>query len=108
MGMDIENPEAHALAREIAARTGLSLTDAVLVALREKRAALAGEGSERRRSVCSPMAAACGRSPPRAAPAPATSTTRTPRRDAAPAGRPLCEASILLGQDCGWCLLVAP
>jgi antitoxin VapB len=44
MGMNIKNPEAHALAREIAARTGLSLTDAVLVALREKRAALAGEG----------------------------------------------------------------
>ena len=44
MGMNIKNPEAHALAREIAARTGLSLTDAVLAALREKRAALAGEG----------------------------------------------------------------
>ena len=44
MGMNIKNPEAHALAREIAARTGLSLTDAVLAALREKRAALAEEG----------------------------------------------------------------
>jgi hypothetical protein len=44
MGMNIKNPEAHALAREIAARTWLSLTDAVLAALREKRAALAGEG----------------------------------------------------------------
>ena len=44
MGMNIKNPEAHALAREIAARTGLSLTDAVLAALREKRAALAGRG----------------------------------------------------------------
>ena len=41
MGMNIKNPEAHALAREIAARTGGSLTDAVLAALREKRAALA-------------------------------------------------------------------
>ena len=47
MGMNIKNPEAHALAREIAARTGLSLTDAVLAALREKRAALAGEGEQR-------------------------------------------------------------
>ena len=47
MGMNIKNPEAHALAREIAARTGLSLTDAVLLALREKRAALAGAAEER-------------------------------------------------------------
>ena len=47
MGMNIKNPEAHELAREIAARTGLSLTDAVLAALREKRAALAGEGEQR-------------------------------------------------------------
>jgi antitoxin VapB len=41
MGMNIKNAEAHVLAREIAERTGLSLTEAVLVALREKRAALA-------------------------------------------------------------------
>ncbi len=47
MGMNIKNPEAHALAREIAARTGLSLTDAVLLALREKRAALAGAAEQR-------------------------------------------------------------
>src|ERR671923_37302 len=40
MGMNIKNPEAHALAREIAERAGLSLTDAVLVALREKLAAV--------------------------------------------------------------------
>jgi antitoxin VapB len=46
MGMNIKNPEAHALAREIAAKTGLSLTDAVLTALRDKRAALAGERRE--------------------------------------------------------------
>jgi antitoxin VapB len=50
MGMNIKNPEAHALAREIAARTGLSLTDAVLAALREKRAALAGPTGERARA----------------------------------------------------------
>jgi len=47
MGMNIKNPEAHALAREVAARTGLSLTDAVLAALREKRAALADAAEER-------------------------------------------------------------
>jgi antitoxin VapB len=47
MGMNIKNPEAHVLAREIAERAGLSLTDAVLVALREKRAALADAAEER-------------------------------------------------------------
>jgi len=41
MGMNIKNPEAHALAREIAAREGVSVTEAVLRALRDKRAALA-------------------------------------------------------------------
>ena len=41
MTLNIKNQEAHALAREIAERTGLSMTGAVLVALREKRAALA-------------------------------------------------------------------
>jgi antitoxin VapB len=41
MGMNIKNEEAHALAREIAELSGLSLTEAVLVALREKHAALA-------------------------------------------------------------------
>lgn len=40
MGMNIKNEEAHALAREIAERSGLSLTEAVLIALREKHAAL--------------------------------------------------------------------
>ena len=47
MGMNIKNPEAHALAREIAARAGLSLTDAVLLALREKRATFADAAEER-------------------------------------------------------------
>jgi antitoxin VapB len=46
MGMNIKNPEAYALAREIAERAGLSLTDAVLVALREKRAALTDAAEE--------------------------------------------------------------
>jgi antitoxin VapB len=40
MAMNIKNEEAHALAREIAARGGISLTDAVLLALREKHAAM--------------------------------------------------------------------
>lgn len=38
--MNIKNAEAHALAREIAAREGLTVTEAVLQALRDKRAAL--------------------------------------------------------------------
>lgn len=41
MALNIKNQEACALAREIAESTGLSMTNAVLVALREKRAALA-------------------------------------------------------------------
>lgn len=36
MGMNIKNPEAHQLAREIAALTGESQTTAVTVALRER------------------------------------------------------------------------
>lgn len=37
MGMNIKNDEAHALAREIAARQGLTVPEAVLNALRNKR-----------------------------------------------------------------------
>ena len=36
MALNIKNPEVHELARRIAARTGESLTDAVLEALRER------------------------------------------------------------------------
>lgn len=35
--LNVRNDEAHALAREIAALTGLSLTDAVIDALRRRR-----------------------------------------------------------------------
>jgi antitoxin VapB len=34
--MNIKNPEAHELAQQVAALTGLTLTDAVTLALREK------------------------------------------------------------------------
>jgi antitoxin VapB len=47
MAMNIKNEEAHALAREIAARAGISLTDAVLLALREKQAAMVARGRSR-------------------------------------------------------------
>jgi antitoxin VapB len=45
--MNIKNEEAHALAREIAARAGISLTDAVLLALREKHGAMLGQTRSR-------------------------------------------------------------
>lgn len=38
MALSIEDPEADRLARELAARTGESLTEAVVVALRERLA----------------------------------------------------------------------
>lgn len=47
MALSIKNPEADRLARELTAVTGESLTDAVLMALRERLARLAG----RRRAV---------------------------------------------------------
>lgn len=40
MALNIKNPEAHRLARELAEETGETLTDAVTVALRERLAAL--------------------------------------------------------------------
>lgn len=36
MAINIKNPEAERLARDLAARTGVSLTEAVVVALRER------------------------------------------------------------------------
>ena len=44
MALNIKNDEAHRLAREIAAATGSSLTDAVVTALREKLASVRKEG----------------------------------------------------------------
>lgn len=38
MALSIKNPEADRLARELATRTGESLTDAVVIALRERLA----------------------------------------------------------------------
>ena len=56
MAMNIKNQEAHALAREIAARAGISLTDAVLLALREKHAAMAEEKRSRQARIESLLA----------------------------------------------------
>ena len=45
MALSIKNPEVERLARELAAKTGESMTDAVLIALRER---LAGQEDDRR------------------------------------------------------------
>jgi antitoxin VapB len=42
MALSVKNPEADHLAREVAARTGETLTTAVVVALRERLARLRG------------------------------------------------------------------
>lgn len=46
MSLNIKNPEAHKLAAELARRTGVSMTEAVTEALREKLAALQAEASK--------------------------------------------------------------
>jgi antitoxin VapB len=38
MSLNIKNPEAHALARELAELTGESMTEAILIALKERLA----------------------------------------------------------------------
>ncbi len=64
MALNIKNPEAEALAHELAAATGESLTGAVTAALRDRLArvrasdeAAAGERSERLRAICSDSSA---------------------------------------------------
>lgn len=44
MALSIKDPEADRLARELAARTGETLTEAVVVALRERLARTTGRG----------------------------------------------------------------
>ena len=46
MGMNIKNPEAHQLAREVAALTGESVTGAVTESLRERLERLRAEQRE--------------------------------------------------------------
>jgi antitoxin VapB len=47
MALSIKHPEADRLARELAAETGESITDAVLAALRERVARLRGRRAKR-------------------------------------------------------------
>lgn len=48
MALSLKDPEADRLAREVAARTGETLTTAVIVALRERLARLRGRARRRR------------------------------------------------------------
>jgi len=48
MALSVKDPEADRLAREVVARTGETLTQAVVVALRERLARLRGRGKRRR------------------------------------------------------------
>ena len=48
MALSVKDPEADRLAREVAARTGETLTTAVVVALRERLARLRGRPRRRR------------------------------------------------------------
>jgi antitoxin VapB len=48
MALSLKDPEADRLAREVAARTGETLTTAIVVALRERLARLRGRSKRRR------------------------------------------------------------
>jgi antitoxin VapB len=48
MALSLKDPEADRLAREVAARTGETLTAAIVVALRERLARLRGRSRRRR------------------------------------------------------------
>jgi antitoxin VapB len=48
MALSLKDPEADRLAREVAARTGETLTTAVIVALRERLSRLRGRSRRRR------------------------------------------------------------
>ena len=48
MALSLKDPEADRLAREVAARTGETLTTAVIVALRERLTRLRGRSKRRR------------------------------------------------------------
>jgi antitoxin VapB len=50
MALSIKDPEADRLAREVAARSGETLTEAVVVSLRERLARLRGKPRRRRLS----------------------------------------------------------
>jgi antitoxin VapB len=64
VAFSVKNPEADRLAREVAARTGETLTTAVIVALRERLARLRGRARRRRlRDELREIAERCRRLP---------------------------------------------
>ena len=64
MALSVKHPEADRLAREVAARTGETLTTAVIVALRERLARLRGRPRRRRlREELREIAERCARLP---------------------------------------------
>ena len=64
MALSLKDPEADRLAREVAARTGETLTTAVVVALRERLARLRGRSKRRRlRDELREIAQRCARLP---------------------------------------------
>lgn len=64
MALSIKDPEADRLARQVAARTGETLTTAIVVALRERLARLAGRRRRRRlRDELREIAQRCARLP---------------------------------------------
>ena len=64
MALSVKDPEADRLAREVAARTGETLTTAVVVALRERLARLRGRPRRRRlRDELRDIAQRCARLP---------------------------------------------
>jgi antitoxin VapB len=64
MALSVKDPEADRLAREVAARTGETLTTAVIVALRERLARLRGRPRRRRlRDELRDIAQRCARLP---------------------------------------------
>lgn len=56
MPLYLKDPEADALARELAARQGVSITEAVLGALRDKRRSLEDDYAERKRRMAEAVA----------------------------------------------------
>jgi antitoxin VapB len=64
MAISLKDPEADRLARAVAARTGETLTEAIVVALRERLARLGGRGRRRRlREELREIAERCSRLP---------------------------------------------
>ncbi|HEY7444116.1 MAG TPA: type II toxin-antitoxin system VapB family antitoxin [Vicinamibacterales bacterium] len=64
MAISLKDPEADRLARAVAARTGETLTEAIIVALRERLARLGGRRRRRRlRDELREIAERCARLP---------------------------------------------